>query len=76
MTAFACCAAPHRVATTITNVVRMNFAFVIILLLPINPAYPDQVHIARISGERQPGKLSIPDIGLTTRMQPCARFYF
>ncbi len=72
MTAFACCAVPHRVATTITNVVRMNFAIVIILLLPIKPAYPDEFHTARLSGERQPLKLSIPDIVLTTRMQPCA----
>ncbi len=38
--AFACCAVPHKVATTITNAVRMNFALVILVLLPIKPALP------------------------------------
>jgi len=37
MIAFACCAVPHKVATTITNAVKMNFAMVIIVLLPTNP---------------------------------------
>jgi hypothetical protein len=44
--AFACCAVPHKVATTITNAVRMNFAVVIMVLLPIKPAYPDGFHTA------------------------------
>jgi hypothetical protein len=37
--AFACCAVPHRIATTITNAVKMNFAVVIMVLLLIKVAF-------------------------------------